>query len=248
MRKLTYLIMGITILLGCADESGSFNDIDNGTVGIGGSTARFTIHGDFLYIVNNTDLKVVDIADADDPVYKSTTDIGSGIETIYGYKNNLFIGSMFGMQIYTIDNSGTPVFMSDYRHQTACDPVIANDQYAYVTIRSGLECSNQLFEANRLITIDITDLRNPYDVDQIQMINPRGLAFFKEDLYVAEGQNGLKRFSLADPAHPTLVQFYDTIPANDMIALESTMIITRDTGIYQFGCVNDDLQYFSPIQ
>jgi hypothetical protein len=257
MRKYLYiLIAGLALIFGCGSDSGEIIGPSNGDgfgdggdpIGIGGSTARFTIHGDFLYIVNDSELKAIDIADADDPILASTTDIGRGIETIYGYKGNLFIGSQFGMQIFTIGSKGEPIYRSEFTHQTACDPVIANDKYAYVTIRSGLGCNNFSFEANQLIVLDITDLNNPFAVHQEQMINPRGLTFFKGDLFVGEGENGLKQYSLDDPANPALKEFHTDIAANDMIGLENTMIVTRNEGIFQFGCVDDEILLLSPIR
>lgn len=248
MRRIFYILLAGMITMSCGDESDIGSPLSNDGVGIGGSTARFTINGDFLYIVNDAELKAIDISTTADPIPRSTTDLGWGIETIFGYKDNLFIGSQTGMFIYSVQEDGSPVYQSEYMHQTACDPVIANDQYAYVTIRSGEACNNQLFEANQLITIDISNLNSPFEVDTEQMINPRGLAFFKGDLYVAEGNNGLKQFSLEDPSNPELIHFHQDIPANDMIALEETMIITRDNGIFQFGCVDDDLQLFAPLR
>ncbi len=249
MKKLLYLTI-VIFLGGCTDDIGSSEGdifLGNDAVGIGGSTARFTIYDDFLYIVNDAELKALDIADAGDPILTSTTTLGNGIETIYGYKGNLFIGSQFGMQIYGIGEDGAPFYQSEFVHQTACDPVIANDQYAYVTIRSGVGCNNSRFEANQLIVLDITNLRAPFDVHREQMINPRGMTFFKGDLFVAEGENGMKQYSLADPAHPSLIKFHTDIAANDMIALENTMIITRDEGIFQFGCEDDEILLFSAL-
>lgn len=252
MKRFFYILLMALSAMACSDigmNSDDVQSLDGGQVGVGGSTARFAIHGDHLYVVNNTSLNVFDISDVRDPNFQKTTDIGWGIETIFGYKENLFIGSQSGMFIYSINEDGTPEFLSNYTHQTACDPVIANDQFAYVTIRSGETCGTGLFEANQLITIDITDLTNPIAVDQQQMINPRGLCFFKGDLFVAEGNSGLKKFSLADPSKPQLMEFYNDIAANDMIALQNTMIITRDEGIYQFGCdANDEIYLLSPIQ
>ncbi|MEQ8473266.1 MAG: hypothetical protein RIC35_18870 [Marinoscillum sp.] len=246
IRNIIYLVCIVT-LGGCyGSEDFSIENFDGGT-GVGGSTARFAINGDFLYIVDQTSLKVVDIETVRNPSLKSTIQMGWGIETIFGYKENLFIGSQTGMHIYSINNEGRPEYLAEFVHQRTCDPVIANDQYAYVTIRSGEGCGTGLFEANQLITLDISDIRNPFETDQQAMLNPRGLTFFKGDLYVAEGPHGLKKFSLSDPSKPALVEFYDDIAANDMISLPTTMIITRDEGIYQFGCQDNELYFLSPI-
>lgn len=245
MRNSLILLLLIMVITGCTMDSGeiapSFTD-----TGVGGSTARFAIADDFLYIVNDSELHAIDISDTRDPQIGSTTNLGWGIETIFGYNGNLFIGGQTGMQIYRINQDGSPAYLSDYTHSTACDPVIANDKYAYVTIRSGEFCNN-LIEVNNLLVLDVTNLRNPQLVAEIPMTNPRGLAFFKGDLFVGEGQFGLVRFSLEDPSYPTVKEQYD-IPANDMIPLENTLIITRDEGIFQFGCEQDDLLLYGPLQ
>lgn len=247
MKKFLFLNMILLIFFSCSEDIGGDVAVFNQT-GTGGSTARFNITEDFLYIVNNNELKAFDISNEEDPVQKSTTNLGWGVETIFGYKGNLFIGTQTGMQIYGIGQDGSPSYISDFVHTTACDPVIANDTYAYITIRSGVACDNWLFEANQLITLNISDLSNPYEVDRDQMINPRGLAFFKGDLFVGEGDNGLKQFSLDDPANPTLIEFHDEIAANDMIPLDEILIITRDEGIFQFGYEQDSLLLLSPLK
>lgn len=247
MRNIWIYILVLPFLVSCYGDSKEDIGVD-GTNGIGGSTARFTIVGDFLYVVNDAELRAFDVTNEKDPVQTSITNLGWGIETIFGFQDKLFIGSQWGMQIYDIKSDGSPQYVSGYDHTTSCDPVIANEDYAYVTIRSGLGCNNWRFEANQLITLNIQNISNPFATDEYQMINPKGLTFFKGDLYVGEGDNGMKQFSLADPAHPVLLEFYENIPANDMIVVGETMIITSNDGLYQFGCVNDVLVPFSPIQ
>ncbi|RED97975.1 LVIVD repeat-containing protein [Marinoscillum furvescens] len=244
MKRL-FWILSIVTIAGCMDTAGEMA-IDFNETGVGGSTARFSIAGDFLYVVNDSELQAIDISDERNPKHASSTSLGWGIETIFGYDGMLFIGGQTGMQIYGIQEDGSPVYVSDYTHSTACDPVIANDQYAYVTIRSGEFCNN-IMEVNNLLVLDISNIRSPQLVAEIPMTNPRGLAFFKGDLFVGEGQFGLVRFSLEDPSFPRQKEVYD-IPANDMIPLDNTLIITRDEGIFQFGCEEDELLLYSPLR
>jgi hypothetical protein len=244
MKNLVLLI-SFVLLFGCADD----NDISvsSESIGIGGSTARFTIVGDHLYIVTESDMKLIDVSDATNPSFKSSVNIGRDIETIFPYKNHLFIGSAGGVFIYNIDDPASPSFVSGFSHSLGCDPVIANDNYAYVTVREGTACRRDLIESNNLITLDISNISNPVETSNQWMINPRGLTFFKGELYVAEGASGMKRFNLEDPARPVLEKFYADIPANDMIGLDDVMIITRDEGIFQYGCIQDSIQYLSTI-
>lgn len=247
MRRIGFCLIAMSLLVSCSYDSAKDIGLDSDN-GVGGSTARFTLVGDYLYVVNDTELRAFDVSNERDPVQKSVTNMGWGIETIFGFQDKLFIGSQWGMQIYDITNDGSPEYVSDYTHTTSCDPVIANEDYAYVTIRSGLGCNNWRFAANQLITLNIENIQSPFATDEYQMLNPRGLAFYKGDLYVGEGDNGLKQFSLADPAHPELIAFYENIPANDMIVVGETMIITSSDGLYQFGQVSDVIVPFSVIE
>jgi hypothetical protein len=72
-------ILLLSTLVNCTKESSSFG----ASGGAGGSTARFTIAGNYLYVVDNVALKAFDISNNTAPVYKSKTDIGVNIETIF---------------------------------------------------------------------------------------------------------------------------------------------------------------------
>lgn len=245
MKRITIILLAV-ILLACTEDA---DRSSSGESGVGGSTARFTIVDDFLYVVNSSELRTFDISEPEQPEQTSNVTLWQTIETIYGLDDYLFIGGQSGMQVFSIGPDGSPSYLSEYNHTTACDPVIANSQYAYVTIRSGEDCNNGFFDANQLITLDISNIYNPYEVSSFQMINPRGLAFFKGDLFVGEGDSGLKQFSLDNPAEPELIEYYEDIAANDMIALDDVLIITRDEGIYLFGYDEDDvLQLLSPLK
>src|SRR5689334_10203350 len=51
------------------------------TTGSGGSTARFAIQGNYLYTVDNENLRVYNITDIANPVLKNTVSVGFQIET-----------------------------------------------------------------------------------------------------------------------------------------------------------------------
>ena len=60
--------------------------------GAGGSMARFAIMNDRLYTVTNADLDVFNISNPNDPQRGNRIQLGWDIETIYPFRNNLFIG------------------------------------------------------------------------------------------------------------------------------------------------------------
>ncbi len=77
------------------------------------------------------------------------------------------------MHIFNIDDRLKPLKLSTYQHIFSCDPVVADDKYAYVTLRSGNSCFRGV---NRLDIIDISDLTNPKFATSMNMSNPYGLA------------------------------------------------------------------------
>src|SRR4029078_1620255 len=95
--------------------------------GISGSMARFTIVNNYLYAVDHHSFLPISISVPAEPVAGNLISAGFDIETIYPFKNKLFLGSMGGLYIYDISQPGAPVKEGDFIHATACDPVIADD-------------------------------------------------------------------------------------------------------------------------
>lgn len=235
------LIWVVAALLGCdADSLSPLSkadaNVNNPSGGIGGSMARFAVVGNYLYTVGDTDLTVFDISNASNPVQGERIKLGFGIETIYPYGSNLFIGSRAGMKIYDNTNPRNPVFLSEYVHIQACDPVVVQGRYAYVTLRNGTTCRNG---ANLLDVVDISDLKNPKVVNSILMTNPHGLGVDGKDLFVGEGDFGLKVFDLTDPTMPKLTQVLESVKTFDVIPLRSkTLVVVGNDGLYQFDYTN----------
>jgi hypothetical protein len=116
--------------------------------GVGGSMASFTIVADYLYAVSSQSLYCINIINPANPQQASVKTLGWGIETIYPFQNKLFIGSSTGMFIYDLANPANPSQQGRFSHATRCDPVIADGQYAYVTLRGGTTCNGFTNEPN----------------------------------------------------------------------------------------------------
>jgi hypothetical protein len=259
----------VNVSTNCADQSpglvfmegdiiamsrdGSFNSnlAAAPAIGIGGSMARFTIVGDYLYTVDDNLMHVFDIVVAENPVPGNELNLGWGIETIFPFKNNLFIGSRSGMSIYNIDNPSQPEFMSTVQHITTCDPVVANDEYAFVTLRSDNAnnwCGNTF--TNQLDVIDITDVANANLLHVYTMTGPYGLGIDGNTLFVTEGDDGLKIFDVSDVAKidQNMIQHLQGFNAYDVIPFNGTLILTGNDGLYQFDYSNlDEIKFLSLI-
>lgn len=242
MRNFTNRSIGIccSIALIILIFSSCGSDAEQGfpsSTGQGGSMARFTISGNFLYTVGASSMQMFDISDVSNPVKGEYVPIGFNIETIFSNQSTLFIGSQTGMHIFDINDPGQPKLLSVYDHITSCDPVVADGDFAYVTLRSGVDCR---FGQNLLDIIDVSDLSNPKLISSQPMINPHGLAIADTVLFVCEGESGLKIFNVKDPLDVKLINHLQGFNAYDIIHRNNTAIITGLEGVFQYDIT--DLQ------
>lgn len=198
--------------------------------GIGGSMARFAITGNYLYAVDDQSLFSFDISSSD-PIKVSKNDIGWSIETIFPYEENLFVGSASAMYIYDISSPGFPEQLSIFPHFTACDPVVAEGDFAYVTLRNSERCPQGV---NRLEVIDIKDLVNPQKVNTYEMLNPHGLGIDNGNLFIGEGDKGLRILDAANPNNIKQLRHISEIKAMDVIPFDNVLMITGSDGIVQY--------------
>lgn len=202
--------------------------------GKGGSMARFTITGNYLYAVNFSQLKSFDLSNAADPVFKSSQNINGGIETIFPYGEYLFIGSQNAMYIYDILHPATPVKRSAVTHFRACDPVVVEGNKAYVTIRSGSTCAGTF---NQLQVFDITNVDNPIKLSTTEMKNPHGLGIDNGKLFICEGAFGLRFLDASDVHNITTTKLVDGLDTYDVIPFENQhrLLVSARDGIYQYN-------------
>jgi hypothetical protein len=248
--KIKFLMLVVfALMLSCEEGSNNLSSSDSsGSEGIrsngqGGSTARFAITRSHLYVVNHNHLATYDIDNLANPQKTAQNDIGFDLETIFPKGNHLFIGSMNGMFIMNIDNPSNPEYVSQYQHVVACDPVVANDEYAYVTLRSTSfgRCTNNI---NELHIISLENLNDPQLVKTVQMVNPKGLGILGDKLFVCD--DVLKMYDISDMENPIFEKSFD-IKANDIIPFNDLLIVTADDGIYQYRFANNETQFLSKI-
>jgi hypothetical protein len=200
--------------------------------GLGGSMARFTITANHLYIVSDYELKVFDLSTPSNPAFRNVINLGWGIETIYPFKEQLFIGSRSGMHVFDISDPASPFFLSMFEHARACDPVVSDDSTAFVTLHDGSECEG--FQ-NQLDVIAVDNILSPRLLKTYAMKNPHGLALAGDILYVCEGQYGLKVLNIANREQVEEIDFRKDVPSKDVITLPNeTILVIGDSGFKQF--------------
>ena len=202
--------------------------------GIGGSTARFTISQGNLYALDGYKLDVIDISQPVSPQVGKSVDVSSDVETLFPYKDKLFIGSRSGMYIYDLKAPATPVLMSKYEHLRSCDPVVVDETYAYVTLRNGSSCESF---TNQLEVIDITNLAAPKLVKTYPLTNPHGLGIDQKMLFVCDGSAGLKIYDASDVTKldENQLAHYPGISSIDVIPFNKTAMMIANDGLYQYN-------------
>jgi hypothetical protein len=216
-----------------------------GSTGINGSMSRFALHKDYLYSVMNGQMTIISLAGETPSKISQNTYISWDVETIFSYKDAMFLGTTTGMIIYSVANPTQPVFCSSVAHIFSCDPVVVENDLAYVTVHSGNMCGQNI---NELMVIDVSNIMQPRHLVSYTMTCPKGLGIDNGTLFVCD--DGLKIFNAANPqtissnmlAHKKGMNGYDVIP------FENTLMMIAEDGIYQYNYSNlNNIQQISKL-
>lgn len=234
MKKYIFSFIIVLFILGCESDSTNNESQAPTSDGQGGSLARFTLKGDYLYTVDNFDLNVFNVTNTDDPIKVNSVAIGFDIETLFGYKDYLYIGSQNGMFIYSLENPEFPQQLSSVQHFTACDPVIANDTHAFVTLHSETFCGGDI---NVLEVYDVSDVTNPILLNSRNLTYPKGLGLYGDYLFVCDDE--IKVFDVSNPEESKLVTSLNR-NAFDVIIRNDLLIAIGESGLYQYRLSPDE--------
>lgn len=212
------LFLSCALFWHCNKDANAFTGTPSGT---GGSLARFTLLGSYLYTVDAQQLKVYNVADPGDPQLKNTVDIGFGIETIFPFKDKLFIGSTTVMYIYSVADPLKPQKLSEATSQVLrrCDPVVAKDTVAYATLRANGPCGGA---QSILAYYDIKDITKPVQKGSYPVNEPYGLGYSGDVLYVCDKYR-LVVFDISKAYEPKYLKglsdasYLDVIPYGDVL-------------------------------
>ena len=199
--------------------------------GTAGSTAVMTLVGDYLYAIpEQHSLGVIHIADFTNPTQTSWGMAGYDLETIFPIQDKLLLGSKKGVYVYSISDPAQPSKVGEFTHGTACDPVIANSNYAYVTLHTGTYCGAA---ANELDILDARDISNATLITSYPMTSPTGLCLDGSLLFVCD-ETVVKVFDVSNPDNLQLLSSVPVGNPNDVIAANHVMMVVAGDGLYQF--------------
>ncbi|MFT3753143.1 MAG: hypothetical protein QM800_09790 [Paludibacter sp.] len=227
------------------EDAIAMNSVQGSNTGINGSMSRFTIYNDHLYSVINNQMNIFDLTGSEPKKAAENTYLWGNVETIFSYKDNMFMGTPTGMLIFSVKNPLKPEYQSSITHAYGCDPVVVDNDLAYVTVRSGNNCGQN---TNELFIVDVKDVKSPKQLVSYNMTNPKGLGIDNSKLFLCD--NGLKIYTITEPqklmsnqiAHFTNMDGFDVIAHNNIV-----MLIAED-GIYQYDYSNTgSIKFLSKI-
>lgn len=211
-------------------QADGFNEVSTA-----GSMTRFLPIGRYLYTINFNELVLFSIGDNYQPSRFARLDTGTQAETLFQLNDLLFVGSTTGMLMYDVASPDNPNYLNSIQHFRSCDPVVADENYAYVTLRGGTNCFTETNE------LQIIDIRNPEELSVVArqvMFNPHGLAIHEDYLLVCDGSAGLKVIDVSNREEPNVL-ITDNIPfAYDIIVDFPSAIVVGEGVLYQYDLSN----------
>ena len=202
-----------------------------GSTGINGSMASFTIYDNKLYTVINNGLNIFDLTGEKPKKAADILYVGWNVETIFSNKTNLYFGTSTGMLIYSVADPLKPEYQSAISHAFGCDPVVVDNDLAYVTIHSGNRCGQA---TNELMIVDVKDVKSPKMLVSYGMTEPKGLGIDAGKLFLCD--DGLKIYKITAPETllANKLAQYSGMNGFDVIPFNNTLMMIADDGLYQY--------------
>ena len=197
-----------------------------------GSLSAFFVVDDVLYLLADEELRVYSLATPTAPTLVWASLVANVPETLFALDNTLLVGGQLGVEIFDISSPTEPHYTGTFQHAWQCDPVVAQGDLAFVTLRSGQGCGGTRDE---LDIIDISDIANPVLLASYQLDSPNGLAIDGNLLLVTDSLRGLLVFDVSTPEQPFVSAAESGLDSLDVIAADGLAIVMRVDSIVQYA-------------
>ncbi len=203
-----------------------------------GSFSRFAQVNNYLYVSNGFSITPIDITSPLTLTVKQPI-FSNEIETMYGFNNSILAGGPNGMYIYNLSNPAVPASQGIFNHWRGCDPVVAQNNVAYVTVRGGNDtrCGGS---RNVLQAIDITNFSQPTLIKTYEMLHPFGLGIFNNKLGICDGTAGFKLYNAVNSNNLLLQSTLFNVNAFDVIMNDEIALLIAKDGMYQYNISNSN--------
>lgn len=217
------------------------------STGTAGSMAAMVLLNDYLYAITEPhSVGIVNVSNAAAPVKSGSLYAGFDLQTMYPFKDKLFLGSAVGMFIADVSDPLHPKQVGQFSHGRACDPVVTDGTHAYVTLHAGTWCGGI---SNELNVLDVQNVLKPMLLKTYQLTKPTGLSKDGDLLFICDGTSGVRLYNAANPLDLKLLQQIKCDDPYDVIASGSHALVVAKDGLYQYDYSNigqiKQLSYFS---
>lgn len=254
MKYLITLFSFLLLMASCttSEDSTPGTDVDGTTFpdvnALSGSYANMIAVADHLYVIGETD--IITYKQQED---KSVTEVdrqtlGLNLESLFYRKGVLFVGSSERMYICTLGTDYLPNLKSttqytDMPDVRPCDPIVANDEHAFVSLSSSAPADEDdcgISEVNQLRVFDISNLTAPAEVARLEMEGPKGMALDGDLLFVCEKENGLKVMDVSDATAPQQIIHFEGFETQDAVSTGTSVFIVGPSDLYEFDYTDRD--------
>ncbi len=206
--------------------------------GTAGSMAAMVLTNNYLYAITEShSVGIINVNNSASPVKAGNVYAGFDLQTIYPFQDKLFLGSSIGMYMYNISDPVHPVSLGQFSHGRACDPVVTDGNFAYVTLHAGTSCGGV---SNELNIINVQDIMKPLLVKTYALTKPTGLCKDGDLLFICDGSDGVKVFNAADPSNLKQLQQIKSANPYDVIAANKHAMVVAQDGLYQYDYTDVD--------
>lgn len=226
-------------LNGCANCSfqASTDASKASSTGTAGSMAAMVLLNNYLYAITEAhSVGIVNVNNAAAPTVAGTLNAGLfDLQTMYPFKDKLFLGSATGMYILDVSDPVHPRSVGQFSHGRACDPVVTDGTYAYVTLHAGTWCGGT---TNELNVVDVQNVLKPVLMKSYQLTKPTGLSKDGNLLFVCDGSDGVKLYDASNVSDLKLLQQIKCNDPYDVIAANNHVLVVTKEGLYQYDYSN----------
>lgn len=220
-----------------ANNEPNTRSINPATAGKAGSMSRMASLNDHLYVILPQVMRIFDVSTCNDPTMVAEQAIAlNEAEMVSTLNDYLLVGGTDGVVFYDATTPANPQFLSFFSHMEACDPVVAQGDYAYITLRDGREqrCGNNF--TNQLDVVHIANIAAPRLIQSIPMHNPHGLGVDGDLLFIADAEEGIKIFDITDPDQVSgnQIAHFKGIDGYDVIADQGILYVIGQDGLFLY--------------
>lgn len=233
MKKIIpFLAVVILFLTACEKET---TTSERKATGQAGSITRFAIKDNYMYTIDVNYIKVFDISNNDNPVFRKSIKLDYGLETITIYGNSIYVGANDGIYYLDIKNPENPVPSPKVNHEVSCDPVAVQGHYAYSTQNAYTIGCGHAYSKSILAVYDVQDPQNIKTVSETDLEEPYGIAAEGNWLFVCDNNIGVMVFDISNPEFPIFSHEIPIANTRDVILNYPYMLVSSLSNVQLYN-------------